>query len=161
MLSNRPQTKKGFTIIEVVLAAALLSSFFMSIALYYVRALHVTEQTTHYIQSSFILEEGIEALKGQRDLGWSANIASLANGTTYYLYWSGTNWTTTTTPYKIENYYDRSFVLSAVNRDASDNISSSGTLDTGIRKITMTVSWYGKSGTTTRSVEAYIANLFE
>ncbi|OGZ08682.1 MAG: hypothetical protein A3D65_01220 [Candidatus Lloydbacteria bacterium RIFCSPHIGHO2_02_FULL_50_13] len=151
----------GLTIVEVVLAASIVSLLFASVSMYFERALIVNRRTTQYIQSAFLLEETVEVVKGIRDAGWAANIAPMTLGTTYYLYWNGALWVATTTEYQVENYYNRSFTLSSVNRDASDNIAPSGTNDAGTRKITATVSWHQRSGTTTRQVEAYIANLFE
>src|SRR3989338_9272910 len=151
----------GLTIVEVVLAASIVSLLFASVSMYFERALIVNRRTTQYIQSAFLVEEAVEVVKGIRDAGWAANIAPMTVGTTYYLYWDGALWVATTTKYEVENYYDRSFTLSAVNRDASDNIAVSGSNDPDTRKITATVSWHKSTGTSTRSVEAYIANLFE
>jgi len=158
---SRNKESGGFTVVEVVVVASIISIFFVSISMYFERALTVSKQTTEYIQSAFLLEETVEAVKGIRDAGWAANIAPMTVGTTYYLYWDGVLWVATTTKYQVENYYDRSFTLSAVNRDASDNIAVSGSNDPDTRKITATVSWRKSIGTSTRSVEAYIANLFE
>lgn len=147
--------------IEVLLASSLVTVFFVSFALYYTKAAAVTAQTTRYIQSSFLLEEGIEVVKGLRDDGWGEHIVPLTNGTTYYLSWNGTAWSPTTTPSRVENFYARTFVLSAVNRDGSDDIAVSGTNDPGTRKLTMSVAWNVRGATTTRMTEAYIVNLFE
>ena len=94
----------GFSIVEVVLAAAMVSMFFTGVAAYFVKAVKVAEQTTRYIQSSFLLEESVEVVKGLRDAGWAANITTLATGTPYYLYWDGAKWSATTTKYLVENY---------------------------------------------------------
>src|SRR3989344_7252672 len=158
---HRNKGSGGLTVVEVVVVASIISIFFVSISMYFERTLTVSRQTTEYIQSAFLLEETVEVVKGIRDAGWAANIAPMTVGTTYYLYWNGALWVATTTEYQVENYYNRSFTLSSVNRDASDNIAPSGTNDAGTRKITATVSWHQRSGTTTRQVEAYIANLFE
>lgn len=152
----------GFTLIEIVLAASILSTFMMSISLYYKKILDVSQDTTRHIQSGFLLEEGIEAVKLLRDTSWTSKIATLSAGTTYYLYWTGTVWTSTTTKQVVENVFTRSFAVANVNRDASDNIAAAGTLDSGSKKVTFSVAWprKGARATTTDSAEAYIMNLF-
>lgn len=153
----------GFTLIEIVLATGMLTTFMLSISLYYKKILDVSQETTRHIQSGFLLEEGIEAIKLLRDTSWTSKIATLSTGTTYYLYWTGTTWTSTTTKQVVENVFTRSFTVANVNRDASDNIASSGgTLDAGSKKFTITVTSQLKGGkaTTTDSAEAYVMNLF-
>jgi len=158
-----PSRNRGFTLIEIILAASILTTFMLSISLYYKKILDVSQDTTRHIQSGCLLEEGIEAVKLLRDTSWTSRIAPLSAGTTYYLYWTGTAWTSTTTKQIVEGVFTRSFSVANVNRDASDNIvSSGGTLDTGSKKFTFSVTWQlkGSRATTTESAEAYVMNLF-
>lgn len=162
MKDHTPTQRKGFTLIEVVLGVGILTMFFLANALYYEQARRVSEQTTRRIQSGFLLEEGVEAVKLMRDAGWSARVATLTNGTRYYLHWDGSAWLATTTPEQIENIFTRFFVLSPVERDAGDNIvSSGGVLDPGSRKAVVTVEWdTQKTASSSESIETYITNLF-
>ncbi len=158
-------SRVGFTLIEIVLASGILSTFMVSIALYYKKILDVSEDTTRHIQSGFLLEEGLEAVKLMRDLSWSTNIAPLSTTTTYYLYWTGTTWTSTTTSVVIENVFTRTFTLGDVYRDAFDNIVATqalGTFGTSSKKIIFNVVWQSKGGrvTKTKTAETYIMNLF-
>ena len=132
-----------------------------SVAMYYKKVLDVSEDTTRHIQSGFLLEEGLEAVKMLRDQSWATYVAPLATSTAYYLYWSGTLWTSTTTVQMVENIFTRSFTLSDVRRDASDNIASSGTIDGGTKKVTVSISWAVKGGgaTITDTAETYMTNL--
>lgn len=155
----------GFSLIEIILAASILSMFMMSIMLYYKKILDVSENTTRYIQSGFLLEEGVEAVKLIRDMSWATGIAPLSTTTTYYLSWSGTTWTSTTTPGKIENIFVRTFTVGDVYRDASDDIVANqalGTFGTSSKKIIFSVAWQSKGSraTTTKVAETYIMNLF-
>jgi type II secretory pathway pseudopilin PulG len=161
----QPYSRMGFTLIEIVLAAGILSSFMVTIALYYKKILDVSEDTTRYIQSGFLLEEGVEAVKLIRDEGWSSGIVPLSTTTTYYLFWTGTRWTSTTTPTIVESVFTRTFTVGDVYRDATDNIVADpalGTFGTSSKKITFSVAWQSKGGraTTTKSAETYIMNLF-
>ena len=154
-------TNKGFMLLEVVIASAMITMVLLSIDLYYKKILDVSQETTRRIQSGFLLEEGFETLKLVRDQSWSGNIAVLIPGQTYQLRWTGTAWTVTTLPQPIENFFTRTFVIANVNRDASDNIAPPGTNDPGTKKIVMQVSWReGRNATTTESAETYITNLF-
>ena len=84
-------------------------------------------------------------------------------GATYYLYWTGTAWISTTTPQIIETVFTRSVVLSEVNRNGSDDIvTTGGSLDDWTRKVKVTVTWTSKANraTSTKSIETYITNLF-
>ena len=165
MMGRGTQSRRGFTTIEVLFATAILVVVVSSIATYYRKLVDGSRSTTEHIQSSLLLEEGVEALKFVRDKGWAAGIGSLGSGTTYYLYWSGATWTTTTTPQKINDLFVRSFVLGDVYRNSTtDNIVPSGAgtyLDAGTKLVTLSVSWQRKhnSGTTTEKVETYISNI--
>lgn len=152
----------GFMLVEIIIASAMITMVLLSVELYYKKVLDVSEDTTRHIQSGFLLEEGIEAIKQMRDQSWSGKIATLGTTTTYQLSWSGTVWRATTTSQRIENIFIRTFTIADVRRDASDNIAPSGTYDPGTKKVSMSVAWRRKGGnaTTTESAETYIANLF-
>lgn len=152
----------GFTLIEIVLAVGMLTMSLISVNLYYKKVLDVSEVTTRHIQSGFLLEEGLEATKLLRDSGWTTKIAALSTTTTYYFYWSGTQWQATTTKQIVENTFTRSFKLTDVKRDASDNIAAAGTYDPGTKKVTVYVVWSNRGGgaVSTDTAETYITNLF-
>ena len=95
-----------------------------------------------------------------RDTSWT-NISAPVTGSSYYLTFNGTSWATSTTNTYIDGVFERKIVLSDVYRDANDDIvSSGGVLDTGTRKATVTVSWYEKTATTTKSISTYLTNIF-
>jgi hypothetical protein len=152
----------GFTLIEIILATSIITTFLVSISMYYKKILDVSHDTTRHIQSGFLLEEGVEVVKLLRDTSWSTKIATLSTTTTYYLYWSSGTWTSTTTKQVVENVFTRSFTVADVTRDVSDNIASSGTFDPASKKVMFTVTWprKGSRATTTESAETYIMNLF-
>lgn len=162
--------RAGFTLVEIVVGIGMLTVFIEANFLYYKQVLNVSQQTTRHIQSGFLLEEGVEAVKLLRDESWSGRIATLTNGTIYYLLWDNVTkkWTSTTVPQLIESTFTRSFTVAAVNRDSTgplttfDNIvSSGGALDAGTKKLVVTVTWPMRGGnTSTSSVETYITNIF-
>ena len=164
MSNLRMSLRAGFSLIEIILGIGMLTVSLVSITAYYKKVLDVSIDTTHHIQSGFLLEEGVESVKMLRDQGWTTKIAALSTTTTYYLSWSGTQWTSTTIPQTVENTFVRSFRLSDVFRDASDNIVSSGGTyyDPGTKKVTVSVAWTrkGTKSMATDTAETYITNLF-
>ena len=160
-MALRARQSKGFSLIEIVLGVSMITTVLLSVMLYYKKVLDVSETTTRHIQSGFLIEEGFESIKLLRDTSWSTKIAPLSTSTSYYLYWSGTAWTATTTPQNIENVFTRTFRLSDVKRDGSDNIAVAGTLDAGTKKVDVYVSWQKRGGAmATDTAETYITNLF-
>lgn len=150
------------TLVEVIIGSAIIVSAMVSIIGVYGSLTSMSLNNTKKVQAAMLLEEGAEALRLMRDDGWTANINGLTNGTTYRLAWTSNEWRSTTTPVKVDGIFDRTFVLSAVNRDATtyDIVSSGGSLDTGTRKATVTVSWFDQTATSTRSIELYLYNTF-
>lgn len=162
-ISTKRQSKNrsGMSLIEVIVGSAIVVSALVAIMGTYGGLTGLSLRNTPKIQAAMLLEEGSEILRLMRDTGWSSKISSLSNGTTYRFIWQNNAWTSTTSVQMIDSFFDRTFVLSAVNRDASYNIvTSGGTLDTGTRKATITVSWRDGNATTSRSVELYIYNTF-
>ncbi|MCR4311066.1 MAG: hypothetical protein NUV54_00635 [Candidatus Taylorbacteria bacterium] len=151
---------QGTSMIEVVVGTALLFIATSGLLTAYSVFVRAGMNTLASVQASYLLEEGIEVMGTLRDAGWSTNIASLSNDTPYYLDWNSSLWTTTTTPSKIDSQFTRFVVLGAVKRDANDNISGSGTVDAGTKKVTVTVSWQSGATTTSRSLSTYMSDLF-
>jgi len=153
--------KSGFGLIEIVIGVTILSGALFSFSLFYQKALQVGSQTTELVQASFLLEEGVEAVKIIRDEGWQANIANLTTGTPIYLSFVGGTWATSTTNVYIKEF-ERYFVVDDVYRDVNDDIAVSGVLDAGTKKITVTVNWWSNisNTTSTKTITTYITDLF-
>lgn len=152
----------GLSLVEVIVAAAIILTSVVALVGVFGGLTSLSLRNTPRVQAAMLLDEGAEALRLIRDIGYTANIASLSNGTTYHLVWQGGTWKATTTASMIDSYFDRTFTLAAVNRDSTtfNIVTSGGTLDTGTRKATISVAWNDGTGTTTKSVELYIYNTF-
>lgn len=114
------------------------------------------------VQSSYLLNEGVEALFYMRDLGWASNIGNKAlTPTRHYFVWNGTTWTTSTTHIFVDAKYDRYFILESVCRDGVDNIVACGsaTIDPGTLKATVYVDWWSNNATTSKSTTVYLFDL--
>ncbi len=159
----KKNSKNGISLIEVIIASAVISLSIIYIANLYGGFVALSTGNTAKIQAVFLLDEGVEAIKTMRGEKWS-NIASTTVGTTYYLYWNTDKWRATTTASTIDGMFTRTFTSQSVYRDASTfNIQTdgSGVIDSGSRKVDITVSWLDKGTTTTRTTSMYIFNLYE
>lgn len=144
---------EAVVVISVIAIFVLLS---LSVNAFYAE---ISKRNKHYIQASFLAEEGIEALKYMRDDSWTTNIDPLIPNTDYYLIFNS-GWVATTVAQNTNGYY-RSFRVYDVLRDVNGNIvETGGGLDAGTKFLQMKVEWLSKSGTSTREVSAYIADIF-
>lgn len=109
--------------------------------------------------ATFYATEGLEAVKSIRNQGWttpflasscSAGCGISASGGLWA--WNGTN--------NIKTPYTRTITVSAVGRDGSGNIvSSGGTDDPNTKKVTSTVTWnFTTARPETVSLVAYVTN---
>jgi len=160
IFQKKNNSKHGIGLIEIVIGVAVLTVSLFAISSFYARSLGVSQKTTHLVQASFLLEEGLEVARLLRDESWQ-NIASLTSGTEYYLTFSGSNWATSTTSTLVDNLFERVIIVQDVNRDLSDDIvSSGGILDPNTKQVTVSVSWQEDGETTTHSISTYLTNFF-
>ncbi len=155
-------TSSGLSLVEVIVGAAIIGTSVISIVGIYGGLTKLSYRNTPRVQAAMLAEEGTEALKTMRDSGWTSQIASLTVGSTYRLAWTGGSWKATTSSALIDNAFDRTFVLSDVNRDSVtfNVVTSGGVLDTSTKKATVTVAWRDDGATTTKSLETYLFNTF-
>lgn len=149
---------KGFGLIEIVVGLGILALSFVGIITVGQTFLRMSVQSVQETQANFLLEEGVEVVRSFRDISWS-NIENLNIGTKYYFSFSDGTWATSTTLVLIDNRFERKFFVSSVNRDSNDNISPTGTIDSGTRKITVTVDWRTPVGTSTKTAMIYLTNI--
>jgi len=155
------KTTKGVSLIEAVFGISLVSIFIFSVMLASQLSQKIAGESVRNMQASFLLEEGFDVVKILRNTSWNSNIGNLTAGTSYYLNYNGTNWTTSVNNVYVDGIFERKLILNNVYRDANDDIASSGTLDAGTKKATISVSWFGRSGaTTTKSSIFYLTDLF-
>jgi Tfp pilus assembly protein PilV len=153
-------SKSGFGLLEVVIGVAIISITLFGLMAVSRTALRIVDGAAQNVQAGFLLEEGVEAIKIMRDSGWSANISTLSAGAPHYFNFDGSTWRATTSNIFIDGVFERSFIIENVYRDGDDDIAASGTLDQDTKKISVSVSWNKRTGTTTKTISTYIANLF-
>lgn len=153
--------KKGFGLVEAMVGVVIISLFFGALTSVGHLSNRLARENTYTTQAAFLLEEGMEAVRLMRDRSWAGEIASLTPEQNYYFVFTGGSWHSSSNNIFIDNFFERKFTLANVYRDGSDDIAPSGTLDPNTKKIVVTVSWWDKTATTSRTLSAYIANLFD
>lgn len=153
---------KGISIVEVVIASAIISISMISITNVYGNFLTLSLANTEKVQAVFLLDEGVEVIKTMRDYSWSS-IASSTAGINYYLIWQDSRWQSTTTPVVIDNKFTRTFTVSNVYRDTNNLniVSDGGVLNNDSKIVNLDVSWDNKGATSTRQISFYVFNIYE
>jgi Tfp pilus assembly protein PilV len=155
-------TQKGIALVEVVIGAALIASSFVAIIGVYASLATISNRSLPRVQAAMIAEEGIEATRSLRDTSYASRLASLTNGTSYYLNWStaSSSYALTTTPAAIDSTFYRTVSVANAYRNSSYNLVSSGTLDTDTKLVTVTVAWNENNATSTYVLQTYLSDIF-
>ncbi|PIR58156.1 MAG: hypothetical protein COU71_00180 [Parcubacteria group bacterium CG10_big_fil_rev_8_21_14_0_10_38_31] len=150
----------GFGLVEIVVAVSIISFSIFSLFFIFELSLRAERRTTNNIKASFLLEEGVEVVKIMRDSGWTVSLGSLSSGIDYYLVFDGVSWQVSLIPSLVDNFFERKLIIDDVLRDANDDISDSGVVDSDTKEVTLYVSWQEAGVTTTRSISSYVTNIF-
>jgi Tfp pilus assembly protein PilV len=151
----------GVSIIEVVIAAAIIGISFVGIISAFSIYISVSAKNAREAEAAMLLEETNEVLQIFRDESWNTYISPLNPGTRYYLYWDGVGYSATTTKIVNSNGLERTFTLSRIYRDGSDDIVSGGSEDENSRKASILVSWVYTNSTSTLSAQTLIHNVYD
>ena len=158
--------EKGFTLVEVLIACFIISVTTLALMSAASKGIELSSRALRQAQASMIAEEGVEAVKIIRDADWNT-ISSLSLDTDYYLsFYTGSNtWSLQTTPSTnpatpIDDRFTRTIVFSAVYRDSNDDIASSGTLDSGTKRVIVDTSWQSQGETISKSITFYVSDIF-
>lgn len=157
---NKLRKNKGSFLAEILIGSAIISVGIIAIISTFVVYVQYAFANEKNVEANYLLEEGIEAVTFFRDSGWDNNIAKLSTTTAYYLVFSGSSISTSTSAQYTDGIFLRSFSISDVTRDANDDISASGTFDPFTKKITARVEYWQGHSTTTKSLSTYISNIY-
>lgn len=133
--------KAGMSLIEVVIASAIF--LLLSLVLVSANANYLKSSTANLktVKAIYLAEEGIETVSFNANNDWNYLGAV---GMVYTLNSSSTD-------------YVRTFYTEEVERDGNDDIvTSGGIVDPDTRKLTVEVSWFDHSATTTKSLSTYL-----
>ncbi|PIR70188.1 MAG: hypothetical protein COU46_02885 [Candidatus Niyogibacteria bacterium CG10_big_fil_rev_8_21_14_0_10_42_19] len=169
--SHNLKNKKGFGLIEIVLALGIISLAFFTLIRTAQIAFKIIGESSVNSRAQFLITEGFEVVRSLRDESWQKNINTVVQGTIYYPSFStSTNkWALITeNPGLIDDRFERIITFEDVYRKKSDlNIVASTSpdeksIDPGTKKITVTATWFSNRQTNTvKSASTYLTNLFE
>ncbi len=159
-MPNYQKQKKGFGLLEALIGVALFSVILVSMVIAFQNIAVLQKSLTARIQAEFLLEEGVEAVRSIRDTDWTT-ISSATADTPYYLDFDtvSKSFDLTAGKNQIDNFY-RWVEFSPVYRDGNDDIAGSGTIDSGTKKVTVSVEWLTGGASTTKQLSAYITDIF-
>ena len=164
--SKRPYFAKvvlcdGLSVVEIIVAAAVIVTIVTAAAASWQVYLRTSNTSVQQSQAAIIVEETSEVLRLFRDQSWTSFISPLSLNTLYQLNFNGTGYTITTNQILVQNKFVRTFSLSAVSRDSSDNIiTSGGTNDPNSRKVSISVFLPGATSTPIMQTEMLLQNVY-
>ena len=150
---------RGLGMIEILIVVAIIGLFLFGAFELITLTTITNANQERRAQATQLTQEGIEAVRALRAASWSAHIADLTSGANYYAVSSGETWSIVSgNPGPIDGVFTRTITLDAVNRDADDNISSSGTPDPDTRLVTSAVTWQEHGQARTVTLKTYLTN---
>lgn len=162
MKELKKHSNSGLTLVEVLIATSIILVFLLVLIGVHNFYLKMAFSNGEIIKATELAEESLEIARFLRDSSWNANIAPLSLDTDYYLNFSAGSWQVTTTQVLVDNTFERKVKFSAVYRNVSgDIVSSGGIIDPDTLLVISTVSWSNKGATTTKSISTYLANLLD
>lgn len=150
--------QKGLGMVEIIVVIAVIIVAFTAILQLFRLEIRTERVRREELRAYALLSEAMEAARSVRDDEWS-NLSTLTPGVDYYSTIQDGSWILSGTDPGQINGYSRWVVLSQVQRDANDDIvSSGGTLDPDTLLVTGYVEWQSGGETKNRSLATYLTN---
>jgi prepilin-type N-terminal cleavage/methylation domain-containing protein len=152
---KKTKEKKGFSLIEVILAIAIFAMFATAVLSLSVDTARRDIINTHRSNASLYVQEGLEAVKQMKSIDFD-----LINNGTYGLELENGAWSLTAEINPINNTYYRSLNISDVYRDNDGNIVDGGlNLDPNLKKVVVKVEWNDNlTGYKDKEIVTYVSN---
>jgi prepilin-type N-terminal cleavage/methylation domain-containing protein len=163
MIKYIKNKKNGFSLVEVLIASAMISLVAFSLVTATSKGLELSDKALNQIKVNNIIEEGIEAVKTIRDTDWDT-IENLEIETDYYLRFetSSNLWELVELEVPVDGIVNRKITFHNIERDANtDDIVASGTLDDGGRRVDISITYLYKEQTINKEASFYLFNLFD
>ncbi|MBI3486296.1 hypothetical protein HY025_05165 [Candidatus Daviesbacteria bacterium] len=141
-IKNYLHSQTGFSVLEIVLAAAVFVYFGSAAAVVVLQGLNTNRLGNEQTIATQYATEGIEIARSIKNKSF-ATLASAPVGNNGVVF-SGGVWTFSGTSNTLasDSRFVRTIVVTAVQRDSGGNVvSSGGTDDANTKKVTSTVSW--------------------
>jgi len=157
----------GYGLIEVIVAAAIISTTLVTLAGAAQIAFRAVSQTLSKTQGEFLVEESLEVARVLRDVSYASEILPRTTGLVYYPNFSTTTntWTiTSTNPGAVHDIFTQTVLFYDVFRDANKDIVASttpgATLDPDTKEVVSRVVWNG-GGDESIEMRTYMTDLFD
>lgn len=154
--------KNGLSLIEILVAIAIISSALVSLLELTSFSLRITSLINQSNQANNMAQELMEQVRNFRDgTYWDVNgLGIIATNTDYYVQKSGTpvRWQPSQGTETV-GIFTRKVVLEDAMRDANDDIvAAGGTKDPNTKKVTVTVSWEERGNSHQIELIGYLTN---
>ena len=160
MARAKTSVRRGFSLMEVLVASAILVTATIGVVGALRLYASIVTADVERTQAAILVQEAAEALQLMRDVSWDTEIDPLALDTAYHLAWDGSSYTATTTEVVLHERFTRTVTLSAVLRDANDDIAEIGTTDDDTRQVTVQV-YRESDDTEILSSDLFLHNVYE
>lgn len=148
----------GFGLIEIIIVTAIVSTALFAFSQAGILSVRLLRNEKENLEATLLAQESLEAVRSVRDESWN-NISVLSNSTSYYPVVQNGKWALlSSSPGFINGKYDRYLVFDQVLRDLQDRIASSGTPDTGTRRVRAITAWQKFGATTTAELVTYLTD---
>lgn len=135
MKSNK---QKGFSVIEVLLAAGLFVVFSIGVVVALLQGLNMNRLGQEETIATQYATEGVEAARSIRNRSYASLVETPGTGIDRV----GGVWDFSGENNVLDGKYTRTIVIAEVQRDGDGNVvESGGTIDPDTKKVTVTVSW--------------------
>ena len=153
--------KKGFSIVEIIIAAAIIGVSVVGIVAAIQVYLKIVYQNTRETQAVLLLDETAEALQYMRDDSFANNYGSINYIDTYTIFWNGSGYQLSTSTIELPYQMTRTVVFAEVKRNGDDQISPIGTTDDRTLNATVKIMWPYKGENKDITAQTLIHDLYE
>ena len=138
MLQRTHNQQKGFSVLEIILAAGIFVVFVSGAMIAVSQGMHLTSYAQNETVATQYAVEGMEAVRSIRN----QDFMLLENTSAVGVERSSGVWGFSGTENVLNNQYTRVITIETVQRDGADDIvESGGSDDVNSKKITVTTSW--------------------
>ncbi|MCA9380738.1 hypothetical protein KC678_00545 [Candidatus Dojkabacteria bacterium] len=153
-------TKKGFALVEIILAVGLFAIVFTSIALFSVDSLRSDVNQRTKTQAQMLVQETIQGLKILKNNDWR-DILSITDTNPRHIEVNGNQVQIVNGELTVDDI-TVSFIVDQAQRDVTDEfVTSGGTLDSTTKMLTVTAQWNNIEATPTSIESSFFLNSWQ